>query len=413
MLDKTLIGLTATMLGCVPLTMGRGPTRSPHAQSSGSTPDVSHEPGMLELDTDRDGEGTWRLVIAAGAHTQDGVGSGQLARASLTRPGQPDEWKKLYAWKQFHDGITWIGGGRVRSESGELDRSSEGVGPAIPGAGKYKLKLEINGATTETDVEIVEVRQTSGEVGLGIAPSTYAGRASIRFDRDVHGIDIGYPHEPRLWITLPGAMTREDTRVDVLWYRGADFVGHSTQELHLGGIGVATAFERPTRSWTWPNSVSLEEMADGEYTVYVYQDGIYTTACKFGVAAHAIVARARSSAQLRCSKLDTSTDVKKRGAQLATNPEDPKRKAELLALYRSQEARDVLRELVSVRRSQSDAKMSRGIAVEDEENAWTRTQEKRAVARYEAANARSKSLGNDVARLERRYAALVAKHGRE
>ena len=208
-------------------------------------------------------------------------------------------------------------------------------------------------------------------------------------------------------------MTRETTRADVLWYRGTEFAGHSEHVQRLGGIGVATPYERSTRFWSWPKDVHLEEMADGTWTAYVYQDGVYTTACTFNVAAGDIVGRGRSSIVLLCGRQETPFEVKKRGAMLPIIAEEPRRKQELIALWRSEETRQALAELIMARRAQGDAMFSRGVAVSDEENAWTQRQAERAAARYERANADVKASSRDVGKLTRRYNELVAKHGRE
>ena len=72
-----------------------------------------------------------------------------------------------------------------------------------------------------------------------------------------------------------------------------------------------------------------------------------------------------------------------------------------------------LAELFMARRAQGDAMFSRGVAVSDEENAWTQRQAVVAAARYERANADVKASTRDVGKLTRRYNELVAKHGRE
>jgi hypothetical protein len=175
-----LIALTALLIGCLPVART--------AESSSSRPEaaLAVEPGMLELDTVRADDGSWRLVIAAGAHTP---GDPPAARVAVTKQGEAERWRKLYVWKQFHDGITWLGGGRVGRETGDL--------PVIAGPGAYTLKIDLGGSVSTFAVSIIEIRQTTGELGLEIDSRVYKDRAAIRFDRDVHGLDIGYPHEPR------------------------------------------------------------------------------------------------------------------------------------------------------------------------------------------------------------------------
>lgn len=408
-MHKHLIVLSTLLIGCLPVARG-----ADSSSSGGRAKAVlAVEPGMLELDTVRADDGSWRLVIAAGAQT---LGDPPPARVALTKQGEADRWRKLYVWKQFHDGITWLGGGRVGRETGELhERSARELDelPVIAGPGAYTLKIDLGGSVSAFSVSVVEIRQTTGELGLAIDSRDYKDRAAIRFDRDVHGIDIGYPHEPRLWLTLRTPMTRATTRADVLWYRGAESAGHSEHVQRLGGIGLATPYERPTRFWSWPKDLHLAEMADGKWTAYVYQDGVYTTACTFHVAGGDIVGRGKSSVVLVCGRQETPFEVKRRGAMLPIIAEDPHRKQELIALWRSEETRDLLAELILARRAQGDAMFSRGVAASAEEEAWTKRQAALAAARYERAHAEVKVSSKLVGELTRRYQGLVAKHGRE
>ncbi|MDB4962588.1 MAG: hypothetical protein JWP01_2587 [Myxococcales bacterium] len=408
MMNTYVVGLTlAAVSGCVSLTQ-RGTTGSSSASESTATEKAAYEPAMLELDTVKDSEGQWHLLIAGGMHAE---GDAPRSKVAFTRAGETDRWKNLYTWKQFHDGITVFGGAQVASERGILQAREIDRLPVITSAGTYALKLDLGGTLVTMPVEIVETRVTNGQLGYTVA--TTEGKAALRFDRDVHGIDIGYPHEPRLWITLTTPMTRERTRADFLWYRGDAFVGQSSHQQHLGGIGIETPFEKQIRFWSWPKGVSFEEMENGGYTVYVYQDGLYTTACGFEVAGGNVTTRTKSSAPLACAKRETPLDVKSRGAKLEHNAEDPMRKKELVALFKSEETRKVLAGLVELRRSRGDSMMSRGMAAVDEEKAWTQHQANRAVQRRDAANADVNAIGKDIAKVEKRYAALVNKHGRE
>lgn len=411
-MNKYVVGLAlALSSGCMSIAQrasGDGsssPTPAAAAADSGG-----YEPGMLELGTEVDAAGTWHLLIAGGMHTK---GDAPRSKVAFTRAGEKERWKNLYVWKQFHDGITVFGGGSFGSERGTLAARELDTLPVITSAGTYSLKLDLGGSIVTVPVTIVETQRTSGQLGFSVSASSYEGRAALRFDRDVHGIDVGYPHEPRLWITLRAPMTRERTRADFLWYRGTEFVGQSTQEQNLGGIGIDVPFEKQVRFWTWPKGVAMEELENGGYTVFVYQDGQYTTACGFEVANGAVAARAKSSAPLACQKRETPFDVKSRGAKLQLNPEDPMRKKELIALYKSAETRKVLAGLVELRRSRGDSMMSRGMAAVDEEKAWTQHQADRAAKRRDAANADVTMTGKDIAKVEKQYAAMVNKYGRE
>ncbi len=411
-MNTYVVGLAlALSSGCVQLAQS-GATNDPNSANPGSTTAdaAGHEPGMLELGTEVDASGTWHLLIAGGMHTD---GEAPRSKVAFTRAGEKERWTNLYVWKQFHDGITVFGGGRFGSERGTLAARELDALPVISSAGTYSLKLDLGGSMVTVPVTIIETRRTSGQLGFSIDPSTYEGRAALRFDRDVHGIDVGYPHEPRLWITLRAPMTRDRTRADFLWYRGTELVGQSTHEQNLGGIGIDVPFEKQVRFWTWPKGVAMEELENGGYTVFVYQDGLYTTACEFTVANGKVAGRAKSSAPLTCQKRETPFDAKSRGAKLQLNPEDPMRKKELIALYKSDETRKVLAGLVELRRSRGDSMMSRGMAADDEEKAWTQHQADRAAKRRDAANADVNAVGKEVARVEKQYAAMVNKYGKE
>ena len=386
---------------------------SPAGGRGASGTKARYEPGMLELDTALGSDGKWHLLIAGGFHSPQDLPAGRFA---VTGAGSTASWKALHVSKQFHDGIATFGGAVVASERGNLEPGFEHDLPVIPGEGTYTLQLELDGQRVDEPVVIGQTRVTNGEVGYVIGSATYEQRAALRFDRDVHGIDIGYPHEPRLWITLRTPLTRETSRADFLWYHGDTFVAQSSHEQNLGGIGLATQFERPIRFWSWPEDLHFEgqvKSRDGTWKVYVYQDGIYRTACTFEVARGDIAGRARSSAQLPCKKLETPMDVKRRGALLELHPEMPTREKELVALYKSAPTRDQLRELIEHRRSQSDAMTARGMASMDIDKALTDTEARRAQERYRGAEARARAEAALIDKLNRRYVELIARYGTE
>ena len=86
MINKLTIGMVALLTGC--LSLVSNPRGSSGPSSSGAEAAVNgYEPAMLELDTVRDDDAKWRLVIAAGAHTEGDAGSGPPTRVALTRAG--------------------------------------------------------------------------------------------------------------------------------------------------------------------------------------------------------------------------------------------------------------------------------------------------------------------------------------
>ncbi len=402
-----------------------------------------YEPGLTDIDVSPGG-----LVLTLGfTHAIGLLGDAkyELRRGpTVVDTGiLPTETERdPYAWTyDYQDSRFVIGGIRLDNHRvGPMGKSGMRSGLQIPtedplDPGPYELHVtlqyqdeyqDVNGSAPAETVEIshpFEVKKVPSPSGGTITnpPEALPSHAAIRRERrhpywylatastenGSHDEDIGLSS---FWVTLPMSIAQRSSRVDFLWYHDGKLAGRAKQEGLVGGSFDHDPLTIASRFWGWPGEFTYSELMtqSGRWQVHVVQDGQYRTTCTFTVESGQIQGGQEYSTLIPCSP-QSEAKALARQLNLGKKHHGPDRELakEALALSRSQELRTLRGKIIQLEHSRGLESLSAVAAREDQDWAFTRRQERRAVENERAANRSRRDIEGDLGRLEKRYRDLV------